>query len=117
MRKMLPSFAHYTVETEISFFEGSFIIVGSMVLAATWSFLQPILEESAKKALGTAFEKGFGKLIESVVTGVVSRWLPNFRSVKGGNHPLPQMAEPMQVKADLVTNISTGPTGNEPPQP
>ena len=117
MRKMLPPHAHYTIETEISFFEGSFIIVGSMVLAATWSFLQPILEESAKKALGTAFEKGFGKLIESVVTGTVSRWLPKFRSDRGGTPLLPQMAEPMQVKADLVTNISSGPTSNEPPQP
>src|SRR2546421_3902953 len=64
MRKMLPPHAHYIVETEMSFFEGSLIIIGSIVLATTWSFLQPILEESAKKALGTAFEKGFGKLIE-----------------------------------------------------
>lgn len=117
MRKMLPPHAHYIVETEMSFFEGSLIIVGSIVLATTWSFLQPILEESAKKALGTAFEKGFGKLIESVVTGVVSRWIPKFGSDKGGNILRPQMAEPMQVKADLVTNIYSGHSDNEPSQP
>jgi hypothetical protein len=115
MRKMLPQYAHFTVETEISFFEGSLIIAGSVILAATWSFLQPILVESAKKALETAFETGLSQLIESAVKRVVSSWLPKFpKSMPGGM--LPRLSEPMQVSAKLVKNISTGTVDNQPSQ-
>lgn len=105
IRKFLPTYVHYTIETEMSFFEGSLIISGTVILAASWAFLQPILEDSAKKALGTAFETGFNQLIEAMVKRVVSSWLPRFIK-ENTSAKLPQMAEPMQVKAELVTNMS-----------